>query len=59
MFRFDDDLLINQHLFGAAASHSPVQHLHRLPAGRLFSNGLASLERVWDGARAVSASDVA
>lgn len=59
MFRFDEDLLINHHLFGAAASHSPVHHLHRLPTGRLFSTAMASFERVWDGARRVSAEDLA
>lgn len=59
MFRFDDDLLINHHLFGAAASHSPVQHLRRLPTGRLFSGAITSLERVWATARSVAAEDLA
>lgn len=53
MFRFDDDLLINNHLYGAPANHSPVTHLHRVLGGRLFDAALASLERVWEVAQPV------
>ncbi|GAA4117790.1 XRE family transcriptional regulator [Knoellia locipacati] len=58
MFRFDDDLLLNHHLLGAPASQSSVQHLHRLPAGRLFGNAVASLERAWHGARPVTGTEL-
>lgn len=51
LFRFDDDLLANNHLYGAPANHSPVTHLHRVPGGRLFDVHLASFERVWELAR--------
>ena len=47
LFRFDDDLLANHHLFGAPANHSPVTHLHRVEGGRLFDVHMASFERVW------------
>ena len=48
LFRFDDDLLANNHLFGAAANHSPITHYHRVQGGQLFDVHLASFERVWD-----------
>lgn len=47
IFRFDDDLLANHHLFGAPANHSPVAHLRRVDGGRLFTAHMASFERVW------------
>lgn len=50
MFRFDDRLLVNPHLYGAPASHSPVQLITRVAGGRLFSSYLTSFERVWQRA---------
>ncbi|MFQ6170966.1 XRE family transcriptional regulator [Oryzobacter sp. R7] len=50
MFRFDDDLLANHHLFGAPANHSPVMHVRRLVGGRLFDHHMTSFERVWSSA---------
>lgn len=55
VFRFDDTVLVNTHAYGAAASHSPLMHLHRVPGGRLFSHYLGSFEAVWDGAAEVPA----
>jgi hypothetical protein len=47
IFRFDDELFANIHIYGAAASQSPIIHLHRVPGGRLFANFLDGFERVW------------
>src|SRR4029453_687777 len=33
IYRFDDDMLVNAHVYGAPAAHSPVLHLRRLPGG--------------------------
>lgn len=55
VFRFDAALLANTHCFGAAASQSPVLHLHRIPGGRLFSNYLLGFERTWDRGMPVDA----
>lgn len=54
VFRFDEDLLANLHTYGAAASTSPVLHLHQVPGGRLFATYEESFERCWDRAQAVS-----
>jgi hypothetical protein len=51
IFRFDDRLLVNPHLYGAPASHSPVHVISRVAGGRLFANYMASFERTWEAAR--------
>ena len=50
IYRFDDDMLVNAHVYGAPAAHSPVLHLCRLPGGQLFDHYQASFERVWEQA---------
>ena len=52
IYRFDDDMLVNAHVYGAPAAHSPVLHLRRLPGGRLVDHYQASFERVWEQASA-------
>jgi hypothetical protein len=59
IFRFDDTLLANTHAFGAAASQSPLIHIHRIPGGRLFSNYMLGFEHTWDRGSSVSATDLA
>jgi hypothetical protein len=50
IYRFDDDMLVNSHTYGAPAAQSPVLHYRRFDDGRLFNHYLASFERVWAGA---------
>ncbi|MGV8909327.1 MAG: XRE family transcriptional regulator [Propionicimonas sp.] len=50
MFRFDDELLVNHHLYGYPAGQAPVFHLKRIAGGRLFDRYLDSFERIWEGA---------
>ncbi|KPM52893.1 XRE family transcriptional regulator [Frankia sp. R43] len=47
IYRFDDTLLANSHVYGAPASQSPVIHIQRVPGGRLFDHYLTSFEKVW------------
>jgi transcriptional regulator with XRE-family HTH domain len=47
IYRFDDDMLVNTHVYGAPAAQSPVLHLRRLAGGRLFDHYQTSFERVW------------
>lgn len=51
IFRFDDNLLVNMHVYGAVAAQSPVMHVRRIAGGRLFPHYMRSLERVWDEAK--------
>ena len=47
IYRCDDNMLVNAHVYGAPASQNPVLHLRRLPTGRVFDHYLASFDRVW------------
>ncbi|MGQ0576733.1 MAG: helix-turn-helix domain-containing protein [Pseudonocardia sp.] len=47
LFRFDQDLMVNGHAYGAPAGHSPVLHLRRVPGGRMWDHYLRSFEEVW------------
>jgi hypothetical protein len=58
IYRFDDDMLVNAHVYGAPAAHSPVLHLRRLPGGRLVDHYQASFERVWEQASTDNVSAV-
>lgn len=46
IYRFDGDMLVNTHVYGAPAAHSPVMHLRAQPGG-LFDHYAASFERIW------------
>ncbi|MEU5879452.1 helix-turn-helix transcriptional regulator [Spirillospora sp. NPDC047279] len=50
IYRADDDLLINTHAYGIAASDAPVLHLRRAAHDDMTRTYLESFERVWDGA---------
>lgn len=48
LFRFDQDLMVNTHVYGAPAGHSPVLHLRRVPGGRMWDHYMRSFEAVWE-----------
>jgi transcriptional regulator with XRE-family HTH domain len=50
LYRFDEDILINTHVYGAPAAQNPVIHLRRVPGGRLFEHYMTSFERIWSAA---------
>jgi transcriptional regulator with XRE-family HTH domain len=50
IYRFDDDMLVNAHVYGILAAYTPVLHLRRVD-GTYFSTYLESFERVWGSAR--------
>ena len=57
IYRFDDDLLVNTHAYGAVAAKSPVMHIRRIAGGRLFAHYLASFERVWEEGQPLAVED--
>ncbi|HCT75231.1 MAG TPA: hypothetical protein DGG94_01215 [Micromonosporaceae bacterium] len=57
LFRSDDTLLVNAHLYGSPAGHNPVLHLHRVPGGQVVERYLTSFDKVWAGARACTDID--
>jgi hypothetical protein len=51
VLRFDDDLLVNWHLYGAAAAESPVIQLRRASTHGLAASVAKSFERAWAAAQ--------
>ncbi|KAA2252156.1 XRE family transcriptional regulator [Solihabitans fulvus] len=47
IFRFDDEMIINTHVYGFQGAHAPALHLRRLSAGDLFETYSESFETVW------------
>lgn len=58
ILRFDDDLLVNWHLYGVPAAESPVVHFHRASADGLADGISNSIERVWGVGRPLSISSL-
>lgn len=50
LYRFDDDLLVNTHIWGAPAAANPVMHLHADEDAVLVNAWMAGFERVWEQA---------
>ncbi len=47
IYRGDDHLLVNTHVYGTPAPQAPVLHLRRVAGGDMVTTYLASFERVW------------
>ncbi|MFJ3547948.1 helix-turn-helix domain-containing protein [Streptomyces sp. NPDC090114] len=54
IYRADDELLANGHVYGVGAYLAPVLHLQRVPGGEMFDTYTESVERVWQGAQPIS-----
>ena len=50
IYRADDQMIVNTHVYGAMASEAPVFHLRKIPGGTLTSTYLESYEKVWEQA---------
>jgi hypothetical protein len=55
IYRADDQLMVNTHAYGCAASRSPVLHLRRATDEGMAATYLDSFERVWAVAQEPSA----
>ncbi|WLW53229.1 XRE family transcriptional regulator [Streptomyces sp. YU58] len=58
IYRSDDEMLVNPHVYGIGAYMAPVFHLRRLPGAGLFDTYANSIEQTWGGARQVKDSDI-
>jgi transcriptional regulator with XRE-family HTH domain len=58
IYRSDDELLVNAHVYGIGAYMAPVLHLRRLAGGGLFDTYANSIERTWADARPVTEHDI-
>jgi lambda repressor-like predicted transcriptional regulator len=50
IYRGDDSLLVNTHIYGVPAAGAPVWHLRKVAGGEIASTYLESFERVWESA---------
>lgn len=55
IYRSDDEMLVNAHLYATNAFAAPVFHLRRLTGGELFANYLQSFQAVWERSSPASA----
>ncbi|MGW0089597.1 XRE family transcriptional regulator [Streptomyces sp. NPDC003328] len=58
IYRADDEMLVNPHVYGIGAYMAPVLHLRRLPGGGLFDTYAKSIDHTWDSARPITDQDV-
>jgi transcriptional regulator with XRE-family HTH domain len=47
IYRADDEMLVNAHVYGIGAYMAPLLHLRQLPGADLFTTYLNSFEAVW------------
>lgn len=50
IYRSDEQLLANMHIYGVPAAQAPVLHLRRTSGGGMVSTYLESFDHVWDDA---------
>jgi hypothetical protein len=48
IFIYDDQMLVNQHVYGMYGYMAPILHLRRMSAGDFFDMYVQSFERVWE-----------
>lgn len=53
IYRADNDVLVNSHIYGAPATNSPIMHLRGVAGGTIVTTYLKSFERVWSDARPI------
>lgn len=54
IYRFDDEMIVNPHVYGRPAPHAPALHLRRLSAGNIFTTYTGSFSAVWETANRVN-----
>jgi hypothetical protein len=47
IYRFDNDMLINQHIYGTYGYVAPILHLRHVDGGDLFETYAKSFARIW------------
>jgi transcriptional regulator with XRE-family HTH domain len=50
IYRGDDQLLVNTHVYGVSAARAPVWHLRKVAGGEIMTTYLESFERAWESA---------
>lgn len=47
IFRYDDQMLVNQHIYGTYGYIAPILHLRRVAGADLFETYMKSFELIW------------
>ncbi|MFF0489354.1 XRE family transcriptional regulator [Nocardia sp. NPDC004068] len=56
IFRYDDQMLVNQHVYGTYGYMAPILHLRHIRGGDFFDMYVNSFERVWETALPITES---
>lgn len=48
IYRFDDQMMVNQHAFGTYGYMAPILHLRKIDSGDLFALYERSFEMAWE-----------
>ena len=48
IYRADNQLLVNTHVYGMIAAHAPLWHLKKVAGGELVTTYMESFEHVWE-----------
>lgn len=51
IYRYDNEMIVNPHVYGVGAPHAPAFHLRRLSGGDLFDIYAQSFDQVWATAK--------
>lgn len=51
IFRFDNEMIVNMHVYGCQGAQAPALHLRRLATGDLFETYTSSFAMVWESAK--------
>jgi len=57
VYRVDDQVLVNAHVYGNTAACAPVLHLRKVSGGSLVTVYLECIERVWEQAKPWNGED--
>ena len=57
IFVYDDEMLINQHIYGTYGYMAPILHLRRMDGGDFFDMYVSSFQRVWEVSSPVEESN--
>ncbi|MFC9973211.1 XRE family transcriptional regulator [Spirillospora sp. NPDC127200] len=57
IYRADDQVFVNTHVYGVPASNAPFWHLRRIAGGDIVNTYLQSFEKVWEGAKPLPPGD--
>lgn len=58
IYRVDDHVLVNAHVYGNTAASAPVLHLQKVSGGSLVAVYLECVERIWEHAKPWSGEDI-